>query len=401
TFDSQTKVNAPSDDKGGNNGSNGSGNGQGNDTPTDDKSKIEALLAEINEKLKELEKAVLMALKGVESEKLKGMQLSGDILAKLTDLNGILTKPDQTKEIVTTYAPQYQVASNSLMNYQMQLMSMGQMQLPIQPLPNGMYAIPGNLLGFMAMANPEMYGAPFANFMGLDPSMFSKMYAQMRPMHLVKVTVTPTIDGVPFKFEVDINLADAHSEDKVAMLKQNINEHIEEFMRQGATQVNVIKADLMAYIDRIARGSQVLDVSLENLATKEKQVLQSNDGNEPEEEKDEKKVDPTVKSSTPVKKEGTKEHAPKPRFDFVIKDKTITITENGKEVISKVIDKALTPAEEAYIRGELNEIQRAEFKNAEEEQFFFNAMFDKLLEGTKTKTQQQNPAQEQGLEGGM
>ena len=66
-----------------------------------------------------------------------------------------------------------------------------------------------------------------------------------------------------------------------------------------------------------------------------------------------------------------------------------------------MIDKALTPAEEAYIRGELNEIQRAEFKNAEEEQFFFNAMFDKLLEGTKTKTQQQNPAQEQGLEGGM
>lgn len=392
------------------NGGSGSGNGSDNDKDkdkdpqnTNENDKIVALLKEINEKLEQFKKQVDLAVAKVGSAKPEATKLGAEVSMKIFDASNLLTnlaKSGMDPALLTKYNEENKIYFDEYNKYNKMLLELGPLQFPVQNMGDGTFALWGPYLASMAMMNPA-YIAPLAGFLNQDPTQFGKVFMQMRPMHLVNVTVTQEVNGAPFTFKVDINLADAYSEDKVAMLKQNINEHIKEFMSSGITKVEVIKADLMAYIDRIAMGSQVGSASLENILTKEKQVLQSNDGNEPEEEKDDKKVEPTVKSSTPVKKEGTKEHAPKPRFDFVIKDKTITITENGKEVISKVIDKALTPAEEAYIRGELNEIQRAEFKNAEEEQFFFNAMFDKLLEGTKTKNQQQNPAQEQGLEGGM
>ena len=345
--------------------------------PTDDNAKILALLKEITDKLVDLEKAVKLATNGIESSKIDAMQKSGDVQGKLFEAFKLINKEGQDPKITQAHTPAYNQCYAAYDGLIRQLMGMGQMQIPVQPIGNGMYAIPGNMLGFMAAANYQMYGAAFANFMGLDPQMYSKMYAQMRPSYTTSITIV-TNQGVKVDLKVKL-AAGLVNDSQVNLFKKDIHDHVYNFIETSSTDLNAIRGDLMAYLEELLPGSTIESTSLTNVKTGEKQEITTE---ELEADGDVKgKVDP---KKAPVKPAAAneKEHAPKPRFDFVIDDKTATLSvlENGNVVASKVLDKKLTPAEKAYLRSELNEIERAEFKSPQEEQFFFNSMFDKLLE---------------------
>ncbi|MBO7218556.1 MAG: hypothetical protein J6V40_01105, partial [Clostridia bacterium] len=359
----------------------GNGNGQGNGgnttptAPTDDNAKILALLKEITDKLADLEKAVKLATNGIESSKIDAMQKDGDVYGKLIEAYSLINKEGQDPKITQAHTPAYAQCQGIYQGLHNQLMGMGQMQIPVQPIGNGMYAIPGNMLGFMAAANFQMYGAPFANFMGLDPQMYSKMYAQMRPSYTTSITVV-TNQGVKVDLKVKL-AAGLVNDSQVNLFKKDIHDHVYNFIETSSTDLNAIRGDLMAYLEELLPGSTIESTSLTNFKTGEKQEITAEELEAEGEVKG--KVDP---KKTPVKPAVEKEHAPKPRFDFVIDDKTATLSvlENGNVVATKVLDKKLTPAEKAYLRNELNEIEKAEFKSPQEEQFFFNSMFDKLLE---------------------
>lgn len=293
------------------------------ETPSTDKDKLEALLKEINDKLEDLKKAVEMAGKGIESEKMKGMELSGDILAKLTDVNKIITKEGQDKDIVTTYTPRYMDASSALYNYHSQLLGMGQLQIPATPIGNGMYAIPGNMLGFLSMANQQMFGAAYAGFMGLDPQMYSKMYAQMRPTFTTSITVLGSKgEKVTMKVKLAAGLI---NDSQVNLFKKDIHDHIFNFLETKSNDIDAIKGDLTTYLEEILPGSVIEQSTLTNVMTGEITTA---------------KQDPVVKSSEIVTPAGSKENAQvvKKECSYTYANGTVSLVYEGKVVAHKTIE---------------------------------------------------------------
>ena len=285
------------------------------------------------------------------------MQKSGDVQGKLFEVYSLINKDGQDPKIKQEHTPAYNQCYAAYDGLVRQLMGMGQMQIPVQPIGDGMYAIPGNMLGFMAAANYHMYGAAFANFMGLDPQMYSKMYAQMRPSFTTNILV---VDNNGIKFDVKVKLMGVMQNDvQLEVYRKAIKDHVYNFMVTSSTDPNAVKGDLMAFLEDLLPGSTIESTNMVNTKTGEKLIPDNENETEGNVKKSDKVVNPAGTSKQV-------DQTPKQRFDCTLSDKGIlTITDNGTPIVTEPADK-ITPKQVEAFRAQLAAIDETQLKTPDD-----------------------------------